>query len=156
MIYAVELGCSHDGCGGGGRQVARVGSDTPHIASVNQRVPLVLLGSDIQSLAFLGLSVGRHRYPWTRPKSVHFVNGALVSHVAHRQPASLAPISRLNTKLEANGYPPMHSLVQDLADGVRLIQLMVRPTLVPRFVVSLFTFITSQQEIMGNCHPSPA
>ncbi|KIJ62611.1 hypothetical protein HYDPIDRAFT_114269 [Hydnomerulius pinastri MD-312] len=30
----------------------------------------------------------------------------------------------LNTKLEANGYPPMHSLVEDLSDGVRLIQLM--------------------------------
>ncbi|OJA17199.1 hypothetical protein AZE42_00212 [Rhizopogon vesiculosus] len=30
----------------------------------------------------------------------------------------------LNTKLEANGYPPMYSLVQDLSDGVRLIQLM--------------------------------
>lgn len=33
---------------------------------------------------------------------------------------------RLNTKLEANGYPPMTSLVKDLSDGVRLIQLMVR------------------------------
>lgn len=32
---------------------------------------------------------------------------------------------RLNTKLEANGYPPMSSLVKDLSDGVRLIQLMV-------------------------------
>ncbi|KAG6813590.1 hypothetical protein H0H92_009634 [Tricholoma furcatifolium] len=30
----------------------------------------------------------------------------------------------LNTKLEANGYPPMISLVKDLSDGVRLIQLM--------------------------------
>ncbi|KAJ7600888.1 actin cross-linking [Mycena floridula] len=30
----------------------------------------------------------------------------------------------LNTKLEVNGYPPMSSLVQDLSDGVRLIQLM--------------------------------
>ncbi|TEB22992.1 actin cross-linking [Coprinellus micaceus] len=30
----------------------------------------------------------------------------------------------LNTKLEANAYPPMSSLVQDLSDGVRLIQLM--------------------------------
>ncbi|KAF9221592.1 hypothetical protein BS17DRAFT_785019 [Gyrodon lividus] len=30
----------------------------------------------------------------------------------------------LNTKLEANGYPPMHSLLHDLSDGVRLIQLM--------------------------------
>ncbi|KZP18900.1 hypothetical protein FIBSPDRAFT_791288 [Athelia psychrophila] len=30
----------------------------------------------------------------------------------------------LNTKLEANDYPPMASLVQDLSDGVRLIQLM--------------------------------
>ncbi|KAF9055560.1 hypothetical protein BJ165DRAFT_1427105, partial [Panaeolus papilionaceus] len=30
----------------------------------------------------------------------------------------------LNTKLEANGYPPMISLVRDLSDGVRLIQLM--------------------------------
>jgi len=34
-------------------------------------------------------------------------------------------VSRLNTKLEANGYPPMTSLVKDLSDGVRLIQLMV-------------------------------
>ena len=32
---------------------------------------------------------------------------------------------RLNTKLESNGYPPMSSLVKDLSDGVRLIQLMV-------------------------------
>ncbi|KAJ3575859.1 hypothetical protein NP233_g826 [Leucocoprinus birnbaumii] len=31
---------------------------------------------------------------------------------------------RLNTKLEANDYPPMTSLVKDLSDGVRLIQLM--------------------------------
>ncbi|KAI0795240.1 calponin homology domain-containing protein [Irpex lacteus] len=30
----------------------------------------------------------------------------------------------LNTKLEAAGYPPMTSLVKDLSDGVRLIQLM--------------------------------
>lgn len=30
----------------------------------------------------------------------------------------------LNTKLEQNGYPPMTSLVKDLSDGVRLIQLM--------------------------------
>jgi len=30
----------------------------------------------------------------------------------------------LNTKLESNGYPPMRSLVEDLSDGVRLIQLM--------------------------------
>ncbi|KIP09666.1 hypothetical protein PHLGIDRAFT_126112 [Phlebiopsis gigantea 11061_1 CR5-6] len=30
----------------------------------------------------------------------------------------------LNTKLEANGYPPMASLFHDLSDGVRLIQLM--------------------------------
>lgn len=30
----------------------------------------------------------------------------------------------LNTKLEANGYPTMTSLVKDLSDGVRLIQLM--------------------------------
>ena len=35
-------------------------------------------------------------------------------------------IFRLNTKLEANGYPTMSSLVKDLSDGVRLIQLMVR------------------------------
>ncbi|KAK0221697.1 actinin-like protein [Armillaria fumosa] len=30
----------------------------------------------------------------------------------------------LNTKLELNGHPPMSSLVKDLSDGVRLIQLM--------------------------------
>jgi hypothetical protein len=34
-------------------------------------------------------------------------------------------VDRLNTKLEANGYPTMTSLVKDLSDGVRLIQLMV-------------------------------
>ena len=34
-------------------------------------------------------------------------------------------IYRLNTKLESAGYPPMTSLVKDLSDGVRLIQLMV-------------------------------
>ncbi|KAI6027630.1 calponin homology domain-containing protein [Pisolithus microcarpus] len=39
----------------------------------------------------------------------------------------------LNTKLEANGYPPMRSLVQDLSDGVRLIQLMVRDTSLGRY-----------------------
>lgn len=33
---------------------------------------------------------------------------------------------RLNTKLEANNYSPMTSLVKDLSDGVKLIQLMVR------------------------------
>ncbi|KAI0087028.1 calponin homology domain-containing protein [Irpex rosettiformis] len=39
----------------------------------------------------------------------------------------------LNTKLESNGYPPMTSLVQDLSDGVRLIQLMVRDTSLGRY-----------------------
>ncbi|KAF7298852.1 putative actin cross-linking [Mycena indigotica] len=34
------------------------------------------------------------------------------------------PHRRLNTKLEMAGYPPMTSLVRDLSDGVRLIQLM--------------------------------
>ena len=43
-------------------------------------------------------------------------------------------VSRLNTKLESAGYPPMTSLVKDLSDGVRLIQLMVsrRTPLFPR------------------------
>jgi hypothetical protein len=35
-------------------------------------------------------------------------------------------VLRLNTKLESNGLEPMMSLVEDLSDGVRLIQLMVR------------------------------
>ena len=35
-------------------------------------------------------------------------------------------VYRLNTKLESAGYPTMTSLVKDLSDGVRLIQLMVR------------------------------
>ncbi|KAA1469945.1 hypothetical protein DENSPDRAFT_920749 [Dentipellis sp. KUC8613] len=39
----------------------------------------------------------------------------------------------LNTKLEANGYPPMTSLVDDLSDGVRLIQLMVSDTSLGRY-----------------------
>lgn len=33
--------------------------------------------------------------------------------------------SRLNAKLEAHGLQPMNSLVTDLSDGVKLIQLMV-------------------------------
>jgi cofilin len=43
---------------------------------------------------------------------------------------------RLNTKLEAQGYPPMTSLVKDLSDGVRLIQLMVCGNL---FALEVFT-----------------
>ena len=39
---------------------------------------------------------------------------------------NLLMMSRLNTKLESAGYPAMTSLVKDLSDGVRLIQLMVR------------------------------
>lgn len=42
----------------------------------------------------------------------------------------LLPCPRLNTKLEMNGYPAMTSLVKDLSDGVRLIQLMVRARLI--------------------------
>lgn len=34
-------------------------------------------------------------------------------------------MSRLNAKLEAHNYPPMTSLVRDLSDGVKLIQIMV-------------------------------
>lgn len=34
-------------------------------------------------------------------------------------------LRRLNAKLETHEYPPMTSLVKDLSDGVRLIQLMV-------------------------------
>jgi hypothetical protein len=41
-------------------------------------------------------------------------------------------ICRLNTKLESAGHPPMTSLVQDLSDGVRLIQLMVSILLIYR------------------------
>jgi hypothetical protein len=37
----------------------------------------------------------------------------------------LTLLRRLNAKLEAHGHPPMTSLVKDLSDGVRLIQLMV-------------------------------
>lgn len=55
----------------------------------------------------------------------------------------LTSFCRLNTKLEANDIPPMSSLVKDLSDGVRLIQLMVsnlifcesRPN---RFYVGIF------------------
>jgi len=38
--------------------------------------------------------------------------------------------TRLNTKLESNGYAPMSSLIKDLSDGVKLIQLMVRPNII--------------------------
>lgn len=50
----------------------------------------------------------------------------------------------------------MRSLVEDLSDGVRLIQLMVSPALLSCFAVRLLILVTSQQEIMGNGHPSPA
>lgn len=57
--------------------------------------------------------------------------------------------NRLNTKLEANGYPPMTSLVKDLSDGVRLIQLMVcHNVLFPKSALYSYT-----QEIMGTSLP---
>ncbi|KJA20162.1 hypothetical protein HYPSUDRAFT_142622 [Hypholoma sublateritium FD-334 SS-4] len=40
----------------------------------------------------------------------------------------------LNTKLEANGYPTMSSLVKDLSDGVRLIQLMKIISYISRWI----------------------
>ena len=46
--------------------------------------------------------------------------------------------ARLNTKLEANNYPPMTSLVRDLSDGVRLIQLMVSTRTLPRDLCPCF------------------
>lgn len=42
---------------------------------------------------------------------------------------------RLNTKLDSHGYPPMTSLVRDLSDGVRLIQLMVSRHSIPHEMV---------------------
>ena len=61
-------------------------------------------------------------------RSVHSANGEqdLPSYVILIIDNIFFVIFRLNTKLEANGYPTMSSLVKDLSDGVRLIQLMVR------------------------------
>lgn len=68
--------------------------------------------------------------PWTLSRPVQgpykkelSANGELSA--IGPQPPRLKQDYRLNTKLEANGYPPMSSLVKDLSDGVRLIQLMV-------------------------------
>ena len=56
-------------------------------------------------------------------RNAHFVNG---EPFVYKEMLENHQINfRLNTKLEANGYPPMSSLVKDLSDGVRLIQLMV-------------------------------
>ena len=55
-------------------------------------------------------------------KSAPSANGEDLSFVLF---VVLTPAVRLNTKLESQNYPPMTSLVQDLSDGVRLIQLMV-------------------------------
>ena len=64
-------------------------------------------------------------------------------------------LARLNTKLEANGYPPMTSLVRDLSDGVRLIQLMVSTQLHPERA-SLFTCPTrSLRKSWVRVIPSP-
>lgn len=46
--------------------------------------------------------------------------------LGERAPGLTANVRRLNTKLQEGDYPPMSSLVKDLSDGVRLIQLMVR------------------------------
>ena len=53
---------------------------------------------------------------------------------------NVAPI-RLNTKLESQGYQPMTSLVKDLSDGVRLIQLMVRPS----FISQAYSYIRGRK-----------
>ena len=54
---------------------------------------------------------------------------------------------RLNTKLEANDIPPMSSLVKDLSDGVRLIQLMVSKQSYYGFHLVVLRW--NAQEIMG-------
>lgn len=58
-------------------------------------------------------------------KSELSVNGAVHNSNTQLQVYGRLVFHRLNTKLEANGYPAMTSLVKDLSDGVRLIQLMV-------------------------------
>jgi hypothetical protein len=59
----------------------------------------------------------------------------------------------LNTKLEANDIPPMSSLVKDLSDGVRLIQLMVRNRSFTNLTLIVFYIDVESswdiQEIMG-------
>ncbi|KAI9058116.1 actinin-like protein [Trametes sanguinea] len=75
----------------------------------------------------------------------------------------------LNTKLEANGYPPMTSLVKDLSDGVRLIQLMASDTSLGRYnknpkmrvqkaenVNKALEFITSRGVKLTNIGPEGA
>ncbi|KAH6911489.1 actinin-like protein [Coprinopsis sp. MPI-PUGE-AT-0042] len=72
----------------------------------------------------------------------------------------------LNTKLEANGYPTMTSLVKDLSDGVRLIQLMASDTSLGRYnknprirvqkaenVTKALEFITSRGVKLTNIGP---
>lgn len=49
----------------------------------------------------------------------------VVCHPASVLGLCLSLLVRLNTKLESHGYPAMTSLIRDLSDGVRLIQLMV-------------------------------
>ena len=70
------------------------------------------------------------RCRWTRWKRVpgmfknaRSANGEYISFLL--VPLVFTLSARLNTKLETQNYPPMTSLVQDLSDGVRLIQLMV-------------------------------
>jgi hypothetical protein len=55
-------------------------------------------------------------------KSEPFANG---EHMSFILIIIFTLVARLNTKLESQNYPPMTSLVKDLSDGVRLIQLMV-------------------------------
>jgi hypothetical protein len=50
---------------------------------------------------------------------------------------------RLNAKLEAHGYPPMNSLVTDLSDGVRLIQLMVSSFFIQSIEDKVLTIMTT-------------
>ncbi|KAH8825132.1 actinin-like protein [Flagelloscypha sp. PMI_526] len=66
----------------------------------------------------------------------------------------------LNTKLEANGYPPMASLVRDLSDGVRDVSLGRRYNKTPRMriqkaenVNKALEFITSRGVKLTNIGP---
>lgn len=64
-------------------------------------------------------------------KNEPFANGQIIASSFALHPNINSRFSiRLNTKLESQGYQPMSSLVKDLSDGVRLIQLMVRPPLI--------------------------
>lgn len=142
LIYMLEFSCHrclvradqrggkecHGACRTSNRVQVRVRAFS-HTASSEYLLSVVLLQSFKLELWVLKRFLGMFKRELSANGGDSTHSNVFISNNSRRF-TCLALVWRLNTKLESNGYPPMGSLKQDLADGVRLIQLMVSKPLI--------------------------